>query len=454
MVVAVSEFGVEFMFLDHFGLQEQPFGVTPDPRYLFWSRSHREAMASLYYGIESDRGFVALIAPPGMGKTTLLFHLLERLRPTARTVFLFQTLCTASEFLRFVMADLGCDTGEEDVVALHGRLNKVLAEVARDGKRFVLVIDEAQNLDDSVLETIRLLSDFETPSRKLMQIILAGQPQLAEKLARPELAQLRQRIAITSRLDPLATAEVEEYIANRLQVAGYDGGPVFTPEAMALLAARSRGIPRVLNHLCFNAFSLAFARHTRQIDKAIAAESVSDLDAAFLDRPENTGIPSACPVAPKPRARSREAVLPLMVRLPDRRALVLAISLAVALLAGASIWVSLMSGIHAAGAGTVQASAPLPAAASPAVDGAGETRPVESGSMSAGGMGAPEPGASAFMTMTVAPGETLWSISRRHVGRNLSPEVQDEILRMNPQISDPNRILFGTNLRLPAPERR
>ena len=440
------------MFLDYFGLREQPFGVTPDPKYLFWSRSHREAMASLYYGIESDRGFITLIAPPGMGKTTLLFHLLERLRGSARTVFLFQTQCTASEFLRYIMTDLGCPPGEEDAVALHSRLNEILAEEARRKKRFVLVIDEAQNLDDSVLEAIRLLSDFETPSRKLIQIILAGQPQLAAKLARPELAQLRQRIAIMGRLDPLDTAEVKEYIEHRLQTAGYNGGPLFRPDALAVVAARSHGIPRVVNHLCFNAFSLAFARQARQIDRATVAEAVSDLDVALRREPADVGVPAAHPVIPKSRPGSRASLIPLLVRLPDRRARVLAISLALAFLAG-SVWVFLISGLQAPGERTVQASAPMPAPAVSVPKAAEDPKAVNGHFTQGGGSGLPEPVTPSFTTLTIEPGETLWSISRKNLGRNLSPQMQGEILRLNPQISDPNRILFGTSLCLPMPER-
>ena len=191
------------MFLDFYKLREQPFGVTPDPRYLYLSSTHKEALASLYYGIEAGRGFLALIAKPGMGKTTLLFQLLERLEGSARTIFLFQTQCDLREFFRYLLADLGVDTSGLDLVQMHEKLNEILIREARAKRRFVLVIDEAQNLEDAVLESVRLLSDFETPSSKLMQIVLAGQPQLAEKLARPDLIQLRQRISIVSRLEPL-----------------------------------------------------------------------------------------------------------------------------------------------------------------------------------------------------------------------------------------------------------
>src|SRR4051794_2981140 len=143
------------MFLEFFGLREQPFGVTPDPRFLYLTPTHREALASLYYGVEAGRGFLSLIAPPGMGKTTILFQLLERFHNVARTAFLFQTQCDSREFIRFLLAELGIDgVNVQDRVRLHEEFNDILIREMKAGKRFIVVIDEAQNLDDSVLETV------------------------------------------------------------------------------------------------------------------------------------------------------------------------------------------------------------------------------------------------------------------------------------------------------------
>lgn len=270
------------MFLKYYGLREQPFGVTPDPRHLYPSQTHCEALASLAYGVKSGRGFMALVAKPGMGKTTLLFQLLEWLRNSAQTVLLSQTQCDSREFFRYLLADLGFDTREHDVVVLHKQFNEVLIRTMHAGKRFVLAIDEAQNLDDSVLETIRLLSNFETPRTNLMQIILAGQPQLAEKLARPALAQLRQRISMLIRLNPLTPGETAACIKHRLRLAGYEGGPLFTPEALALITVRSEGIPRNIVNLCFNVLSLGCALERRIIDEGIVREVLSDLDVSTL----------------------------------------------------------------------------------------------------------------------------------------------------------------------------
>jgi general secretion pathway protein A len=266
------------MFLDFYGFREQPFGVTPDPRFLYLSPAHREALASLYYGIESGRGFLALIAKPGMGKTTLLFHLLEKFRHNARTAFLFQTQCSSREFMRFLLAELGVESHDQDFVRMHEEFNKMLLQEARAGRRFIIVVDEAQNLDSSVLETVRLLSDFETPRAKLLQIILAGQPELADKLASRNLAQLRQRVSLLNRLSPLSVEETRKYIDHRLKVAGYTGESLFTQEALVAIARFTEGIPRNINNFCFNVLSLSCALRQKVVDLALVEEVINDLD--------------------------------------------------------------------------------------------------------------------------------------------------------------------------------
>ncbi|MFY9527627.1 MAG: TonB family protein [Candidatus Acidiferrales bacterium] len=270
------------MFLDFYRLREQPFSETPDPRFVYLSATHREALASLFYGIETGRGFLALIAEPGMGKTTLLFHLLEQLRSSSRTAFLFQTQCDSRELLRSLLADLGIDAGKKDLAWMHDQLKRVLIGEASAGRRLVVFIDETQNLTESALETVRLLSDFETPTSKLMQIVLAGQPQLADKLARPTLAQLRQRVSILCRLNPFTPAETDAYINHRLLVAGYKGGPLFTPDARVMIEAQSKGIPRNINNLCFNALSLGYALGKKEIDSSLVREVANDLEVSPL----------------------------------------------------------------------------------------------------------------------------------------------------------------------------
>jgi general secretion pathway protein A len=266
------------MFLEFFGLREQPFGVSPDPRYLYLGPAHREALASLHYGIEADRGFMSLIARPGMGKTTLLFHLLAKFQHTARTAFLFQTQCSSREFMRFLLAEIGIECEGQDFVRMHDQFNRCLVQEARAGRRFIVVIDEAQNLDATVLETVRLLSDFETPQAKLLQIILVGQPGLADKLASPALTQLRQRITSISGLNPLSPEEVGMFIAHRLQVAGYKGPRLFSVEAQDFIARASEGIPRNINNYCFHSLSLACAMRKKTVDSDVVHEVANDLD--------------------------------------------------------------------------------------------------------------------------------------------------------------------------------
>jgi type II secretory pathway predicted ATPase ExeA len=298
------------MFLDFYDLKDQPFGVTPDPHYLYLGASHREALASLFYAVKTGRGLSALIAPPGMGKTTLLFRFLEHLRGAARTAFLFQTQCDSCGLLRYLLGDLGISARGQDFVTMHEQLNEVLLREARAGRRFVLVIDEAQNLDDSVLETARLLTDFETPREKLLQIVFAGQSQLAEKLERPELAQLRQRIAILGRLEPFRGTEINHYIDHRLRVAGYSAGPLFTPGAIDRIATSSKGVPRNINNLCFNAMSLGCALGRKQIDADLVSEAEADLDLSSLaEQRRRELLPAAGPVPTVPQTPAVETMI-------------------------------------------------------------------------------------------------------------------------------------------------
>jgi type II secretory pathway predicted ATPase ExeA len=276
------------MFLDFYGLLEQPFGVTPDPTYLYPTRSHQEAFASISCGIKADRGFMVLVAEPGMGKTTLLYQLLHELRDSARTVFLFQTQCDSREFFRYVLDELGIDTREMGLVAMHTKLNAMLFDEMLAGRRFVLIVDEAQNLSESVLETIRLLSNFETQHAKLLQIVLAGQPGLAAKLEKPELSQLRQRIAVISHLEPLTDTETAFYLEHRLKVAGYWGEPVFAPNALELVAKHSKGVPRTINNICYNSLSVAHARGQKMVTVKIVEEALNHSEFLFIDPQSDT----------------------------------------------------------------------------------------------------------------------------------------------------------------------
>lgn len=287
--------GVEQRFLDYYGLNEQPFGVTPDLRFLYLGTKHRQALDALNFGTELNRGFLTLIAQPGMGKTSLLFHYLEGLRDKARTVFLFQTDGDSTELMRYLLADLGLDGKGMDLPEMRAVLGQVLMGEMQAGRRFVLVVDEAQNLDEKVLESIRLLSNFETPWMKLMHIVLAGQPQLAERLAQPSLAQFRQRVSFAIRIEPFSGDEVNLYINHRLWTAGYKGVELFSPGARALISKHSEGVPRKINNICFCAMTYAWALKRKSVDRDTMAEVIADLD---------PGPETEAPAAPKLREES------------------------------------------------------------------------------------------------------------------------------------------------------
>ena len=267
------------MFVNYYKLSEQPFGVTPNPRYLYLTPSHREAMASILYSVMENRGFTALIAPPGMGKTTLLFDLLQRCGEKMRTVFLFQFQPSPEGLLRSLLAELGIPDDGQNFAGMQEKLNQAILQEAKQGRRIVAVVDEAQNFREPVLEVLRMLSNFETSQDKLIHIILSGQPQLAELLTLPSIEQLRQRISIIAMLQPLDAAQTREYIEHRLHVAGYKSArPLFNGQAYRMIAEYSGGIPRTINNLCFNSLSLGCALRHSTIGPDIVSEVYRDLD--------------------------------------------------------------------------------------------------------------------------------------------------------------------------------
>ena len=266
------------MWLQYFGFQEDPFGVSPDPRYLYPSQTHQEALESLKNGFYNNRGFIAMIAPPGMGKTTLLNRFLEDTRDTARSVFLFDihAECEPREFVGYVLREFGIAPAQSSF-EMHRQLSDALVKETAAGRKCVVVIDEAQNLSDAVLERVRLLTNFETSQGKLLQIILSGQPQLTEKLMQASLVQLRQRVSTACSLEPLSVDETEAYIDYRIKQAGYSGESLFTKYAIRLIAQASNGTPRTINNLCFNALSMCCELNSKQVDGSMVSKVVAKL---------------------------------------------------------------------------------------------------------------------------------------------------------------------------------
>lgn len=284
------------MLTQFFKLKEQPFGVTPDPRYLFLTPTHREAFASIMYGVMENRGFTALVAPPGMGKTTLLFDFLARCEASMRTVFLFQFQPSPEGLLRNLLSELGVPDEDSSFESMQEKLNQVILQESKNGKRIVVVVDEAQNFGEPVLEVLRMLSNFETSQEKLLHIILSGQPQLADLLFSPSIEQLRQRISIMAVLRPLDASETRQYIEHRLRVAGYQSTrPLFSNGACERIAKYSEGVPRNINNLCFNAMSLGCALKRLTIGPEIVEEVFRDLRLAeepVAAAPIKTATPS------------------------------------------------------------------------------------------------------------------------------------------------------------------
>lgn len=264
--------------LQHFGFQEDPFRVSPDPRYMYPSRTHLEALASLENGFYNNRGFIAMIAPPGMGKTTLLYRFLEDTRETARSVFLFDIDpdCKPRDFVGYILLEFGV-TPAQTSSEMHNQLGEALIKETNAGRKCVVVIDEAQNLSNEVLERVRLITNFETTEGKLLQIILSGQPQLTDKLLQDSLVQLRQRVSTFCHLELLTAQETVEYIDFRLKQAGYAGDPLFTEDALKLISETSKGTPRSINNLCFNSLALCSTMKSNQVDRDMVARVVASM---------------------------------------------------------------------------------------------------------------------------------------------------------------------------------
>ncbi|PYU70279.1 MAG: hypothetical protein DMG49_11725 [Acidobacteria bacterium] len=436
------------MFLDYYRLREQPFGVTPDPRFLYFSPAHREALASLFYGIDAGRGFLALIAEPGMGKTTLLFQLLKRLKGSVRSAFLFQTQCDSHELLRYLLEALGLDGRGQDLVQMHAQLNEFLYSEAVAGRRVAVFIDEAQNLSDAVLETVRLLTDFEAADRKLLQIVLAGQPELAHRLMRPGLAQLRQRISVVAGLERLPAAETFRYVNHRLQVAGYDGPELFAPAALTLIAERSEGIPRNINNICFNAMSLGCVMGCEKIEAKVVEETLHDLSLeSLVQKPKMAPAPA---IGPSLRHAARIYYSWMQVHLFGRRAFLAAV--VAALLACLAIYVGARSG-----ASTTHPSSQAIPRNSSSAEGTPSLESQSAETIPAAYSGA-QPQAPAqtelhadsgsSLTYVVQPNDTLRDLCQSIVGR-YDAVVLEKVRKLNPDLKNPNRIEAGQEIHLP-----
>jgi len=287
------------MYKKFFGLKENPFNVNPDPRYLYLTPNTQEALACLTYGIETRKGFILLTGEVGTGKTTLINKLLEWLhKERVFTAFVFNPRLSVSQFLDFMMADFGipCESNQKGHMLL--KLNQWLLDRYQAGERAVLVVDEAQNLSPQMLEEIRLLTNLETSTEKLLQIVLAGQPELEQKLNQPQLRQLRQRITLRAKTRQLTLEETQGYIQERMRIAGAENPDIFSPEAVAAVHRFARGIPRVTNLLCEHALVSSFVDQKNPVPPEIVEEVARDFDLHIVDPLAQTPPPAPAAAIP------------------------------------------------------------------------------------------------------------------------------------------------------------
>ncbi len=293
------------MYRQFFKLQDQPFNLTPDPRFIYLSPGHQEALEHMIYGVENRKGFILITGNIGAGKTTLTRLLMDHLDGRAETALIFNTFLNEIELLRAINREFGLAADSSSREALVETLNRFLVEQLKAGRNVVLILDEAQNLSVPVLEQIRMLSNLETDSQKLIQIIIVGQPELGRTLARPDLAQLNQRITVRCHLQPLVLEDTIRYIHHRLSVAGSQGLVRFDSGTFRLVHRYSQGVPRRINALCDRALLVAFGQgshritpaHLRQAQRELAGNIASTEPSTLFSRLKKSRLIPAALIA-------------------------------------------------------------------------------------------------------------------------------------------------------------
>ncbi|HLN58574.1 MAG TPA: AAA family ATPase [Thermoanaerobaculia bacterium] len=276
----MREFSIR-MYNEFYRFRESPFNITPDPRFLFFSERHREAFNHILFGIRERKGFIQITGEVGAGKTTVARAILQELGSAYRTALILNPCMTSTQLLRTVLSEYGLKPRRLDRASCLDALNEFLLHEAIIGNDVVLFIDEAQDLDDDLLEQVRLLSNLETDQTKLLQIVLLGQPELRGKLEQRNLMQLRQRITVRYHLSPLSREETEAYIQHRLRVAGADGRPIFTPWAVRKIYGYSRGVPRLINAVCDKTLLCGFVTGTDTLKVGHVRRAIRELEGKF-----------------------------------------------------------------------------------------------------------------------------------------------------------------------------
>jgi len=461
------------MYTEHFGLVADPFSLTPDPAFLYLSPDHREALAAVQYGLLDGRGFISLIGEVGTGKTTLVYSILGRHQPGIQAAYVSYSAQRFEDLLAGALRDLKVEPTGSTKVALLESLNQYLLRRADEGQVTALILDEAQNLSDETFEELRLLSNFETYSRKLLQIVLVGQPELQDRLRRPRLRQLRERVSVRAYVNPLSREQMRKYIAHRLERAGGDSERLFTPRALKMIVRRSGGIPRRANILCHNALLFAFGRNLDRATHVEAREAIAEMDErrpGRFRRPAlsrlrmdsgwgwavaltaalvaivmagrlwssspmpQSSTPPASPVAAAPDVVAPGATVPDVV---SPGAAVAAVPPPEPVTApradvGPEAADAPATVVAAVVSDTVEAAEPVVA---PPVDADAETPDT--------------------ISVVVPEGASLWTLLRDIYGDRFSRTDRARIFRrvreLNPHVTDIHRIFVGDRLRLPAP---
>jgi general secretion pathway protein A len=397
------------MYCSHYGFSERPFEVTPDPKFLYLSQLHREVLSTLLYGIRERRGFIVVLGEAGTGKTTLLRSAIEQLEKDVKVATISITDVTFAEFMHMVLIDLGLANESDQLgkVAAVQRLNEfAIGQLSKKGN-IVIMVDEAQNLSRRCMENLRLLSNLETSKTKLLQIILSGQPELEDKLKRHDLRQLSQRVNLRRQLLPFNEEETYTCIQQRLNAAGYKGAPLFTSGAQRLIWEYSGGIPRKINTICDNALLTGYALKRQQLDQSVLKEVIADLTGSAIGE----GTSDLAKTSPSPilnketvKHRSLKVLLPIACFI---------------LLSGLSLltWQDHRS----------ERRPPIP----------------------------PDHQTTPAAPVIVKKGETLSDIIIEKFGK-YDEMIEQDILRVNPSIKNPDRIREGQIITLPystlAPE--